>query len=139
MSNTTGFTRHLEAGEFIGGAFPVVVVDPHSTRGANTFEISTAPLKEADDEEKSRRRKLIESLEELDLPPQEKTTLWKFLADYHQAFSLKEGERGETDLIQTEIDTGDAYPKKQPARPMPFTLRQEVACQLDQMQKDRVL
>jgi len=28
--------------------------------------------------------------------------------DYHHAFGLKKGERGETDLIQIEIDTGDA-------------------------------
>ena len=41
----------------------------------------------------------------------------------------------ETDLIEMEIDTGGASPKRQPARRMPFSVRQEIAKQLDQMQK----
>jgi len=60
LSNATGFTRHLEIGEVIGEAFPVIVVDLPCTGGANTFKISTATSKEADDEERSRRRKLME-------------------------------------------------------------------------------
>ena len=38
-----------------------------------------------------------------------------------------------------EINTGDASPMKQPTRRIPFTLRQEVARQLDQMQKQGVI
>lgn len=41
----------------------------------------------------------------------------------------------ETDLIQMEIDTGNACPKKQPAR-MPFAVRQEVATQLKKIQEN---
>ena len=44
-------------------------------------------------------------------------------------FSLEEGE-GETDLIEMEIDTGDAAPKRQSAWRMPFAVRQEVAKQM---------
>ena len=65
--------------------------------------------------------------------------LCNFLPDHHKAFSLEEGERGETDLIQMEIDTGNACPKKQPARRMPFAVRQEVATQLKKMQKNGVI
>ena len=65
--------------------------------------------------------------------------LLEFLAAHHHIFSLEEGERGETDLIQMEINTGDAHPKKQPARRVSFTLRQEVACQLDRMLEDAVI
>lgn len=50
-------------------------------------------------------------------------------------FSLEEGERGETGIVQLEIDTGDAPPRRQPPRRMPFVVRQEVAKQLKQMQK----
>ena len=44
-----------------------------------------------------------------------------------------------TDLIQMEIETGDAYPKRQPARRLPFTLHQEVARQLREMQTKGVI
>ena len=38
-----------------------------------------------------------------------------------------------------EIDTADAYPRKQRARRLPFSLRQEVARQLRSMQENRVI
>ena len=53
--------------------------------------------------------------------------------------SLQDGERGETNLIQMEIETGDAYPKRQPARRLPFALRQEVSRQLREMQSQGVI
>ena len=62
-----------------------------------------------------------------------------FLTDHHQAFCLDENERGETDLVQFQIDTGDASPKKQAPRRMPFAVRQEVARQLKQMQDSGVV
>ena len=37
------------------------------------------------------------------------------LEDFHDVFNLAEGERGETSLVEMEIDTGDAVPKKQSA------------------------
>ena len=54
-------------------------------------------------------------------------------------FSLEEGERGKTDVIEMDIDTGDVPPKKQSARRMPFVVRQEVTKQLDQMQSNGVI
>ena len=48
------------------------------------------------------------------------------LREYHTIFSLEENERGETDLIQFEIDTGDSPPKKQPTRYVPHAARQEI-------------
>ena len=42
--------------------------------------------------------------------------LEEFLAEHHQAFSLDPGERGETDLIQMDIDTGDVSPRRKPVR-----------------------
>ena len=54
-------------------------------------------------------------------------------------FSLEESERGETGIVQFEIDTGDAPPQKQPPRRMHFVVRQKVAKQLKQMQKAGVV
>ena len=54
-------------------------------------------------------------------------------------FSLEEGERGETDVVELHIDTGDAHPKSQPPRRVPFAVRQEIARQLRQMQTNGVI
>ena len=53
--------------------------------------------------------------------------LGHFLSRHSQAFSLEPGERGETDLVQLEIDTQTTTPKRQSARRVPFAVRQEVA------------
>ena len=73
------------------------------------------------------------------LNPEQAQDLHEFLGDHHEAFCLEEHERGETDLITMEIDTGDARPQKQPARRMPFAVRREVAKQLSNMQKAGVI
>ena len=54
-------------------------------------------------------------------------------------FSLDEGERGETSIVKMSIDTGDSLPRKQNPRRMPFMVRQEVARQLEGMQRNRVI
>ena len=45
-------------------------------------------------------------------------------------FCLEEGDRGETDHICMEIDTGDAYPRTQAPRQMPFAFRGDQAIQV---------
>ena len=76
----------------------------------------------------------MDLIEEPNLPEEGRRTLLEFLANRHKAFCLEENERGETDLVQFEIETGGAAPKKLPVRRMPFTVRQEVARQLKMMQ-----
>ena len=71
-------------------------------------------------------------------PPDKLQQLKDFLVD-HDLFSLEEGEHGETDIVQFELDTGDAPPQKQPPRRMPFVVRQEVAKQLKQMQESGIV
>ena len=60
----------------------------------------------------------------------EKDSLMAFLANHHQALCLDDNERGETDLLQFEMDTGDT--------PHSSTVRQEVAWQLKNMQDSGV-
>ena len=66
------------------------------------------------EDEESRKRVLVSLLEEglLDTLLSEKEQLIALLEKHHEVFSLMEGERGETDLTQIHIDTGDAIPKK---------------------------
>ena len=42
-------------------------------------------------------------------------------------------------MVEFKIDTGDAPPKKQAARRIPFAARQEIAKQLEEMQKNNVI
>ena len=51
--------------------------------------------------------------------PEEEGTL-ELLSEYHDIFSLEEDERGQTDLIEFPIDTGDVHPIRHPLRHMPF-------------------
>ena len=88
-----------------------------------------------------RTEKLLQLLEqeEMDLPGDDKEKLYTLLAEQHEAFVLEEKERGETDLIQFQIDTDNAPPKKQLLRRTPFAVRQEVARQLKDMQETGVI
>jgi len=62
-----------------------------------------------------------------------------FLTDYHDIFSLNDEERGETDLIEFKIDTGEACPRRQPVRRVPFSARKEIAEQLEKIQRNNVI
>ena len=85
--------------------------------------------------------KLLDILEqdETHLSGLQKETLNECLCNYHEAFVLDLNERGETDLVQFTIDTGDEHPKRQSARRMPFAVREEVARQLKSMQENGVI
>lgn len=39
-----------------------------------------------------------------DIPPVERELLRNFLAEKHEAFSLEEGERGQSDMTQLDIE-----------------------------------
>ena len=65
--------------------------------------------------------------------------VYNVLEQYHGIFSLDEGERGETNLVEFNIDTGESTPIKQVARRVPFAARQEIAAQLSKMQEEGVM
>ena len=152
VSNHTGFTQKIEKGIVFGEAVMATVVVPgkHDTTGAmvedkfdlvQTISLSSGHVFRVTDElrEECRRNKILELIGEPDLLPVEKQRLLDFLAESHEAFSLDEGERGETDLVEIFIDTGNTQPLKQPPRRMPFSVRQEVARQLRDMQQSGVI
>ena len=62
-----------------------------------------------------------------------------FLKDYHDVFTLDDGDRGETDLVEMTIETGDAVPKNEAACSTPFAVRHEVAVQLQKMLKQNII
>ena len=145
LANPTGFTQHLSQGETVGTLTEVEVVGPSPPPNHSEAPICQVSLGQPGatvDEQgqaESRRVNLMEVIEHPDLPEVEKTRLLQLLLDHHQAFCLEPGERGETSLAQLEIDTGDSPPQNQPARRMPFMVRQGVARQLETMQQQGVI
>ena len=65
--------------------------------------------------------------------------LHELLDGHHKAFCLEERERGETDQVTMDINTGDACPRKQPVLRMSFAVRSDVAKQLGKMQAARMI
>ena len=143
VANTAGFTQQLSVGVELGRAVGVTVMDtvdtdlsaePQLTHSCEVAKIDTSP------DPTSRKTKLLEAVGKSELLSAEQAKcLQDFLEDHHQAFSLEPGERGETDMVQMEVDTGDVAPRRQPARRMPFAVRQEVAKQLKTMQASGVI
>ena len=74
-----------------------------------------------------------------DIPEHERMEQIAMLENYHDVFSVDEGERGETSLTELHIETGGAIPKNQPLRRVFFAVRQEVAQQLAKMQDEGVI
>ena len=146
ISNFTGCTQRLERGDVIGHqAVQVDIVHNSATDTSDSvsraFAITTSSPEAhpQDARDTWRRQKLKGVLTPPDLPADEQETLMEFLAAHHHVFCLEEGDRGETDLFHMEIDTGNAHPKRQAPRRMPFAVREEVARQLSEMQNNGVI
>jgi len=60
------------------------------------------------------------------LSEDQKKEFLEFLAEKHDVFALGDGEKGETSLVQMEVDTGEAAPKRQHHYHLPFAVREEV-------------
>ena len=91
-------------------------------------------------EVEERKRRLCEMVGKPDLlTPEQTEKLHQFLAEHHGVFSLDPNERGETDLLTMQIDTGEASPRKQVVRRMPFAVRSEVAKQQELFSHQTVL
>ena len=149
MSNSFGFTMKLEEGVEVGSAVSVDVESitapvtggengsiGRSMKGNDVFirEVMLA------DEVARRQHQLDEFVrDDVQLPNEERQLLGNLRKQHHEVFCLSDWERGETNLVEMEIHTGDATPLKQAARRMPFGVRKEVAAQLRNMQMAGVI
>ena len=142
LTNTSGFTCRVEAGSTIGTAADVSILELAAPAGDTTASVYRVPSSgevPPASGEKARKEKLLEANVLPELPEAEKEQLQGFLEKHHLAFCLEPGERGETDLVQFQIDTADSSPQRQPARRLPFAVRREVAKQLETMRKEGVI
>ena len=155
LTNPLGFTQKLNGGIRIGHATGVTVVTDSSedvgqplsenlpkdtkSEGAGTEPIHINAV--WTDDVASRKHKLSTMIAELapGLQWQDRASLLSLLLDHHFTFAVEDGERGETDVVQMTIDTGDHPPKKQAVRRVPFAVRQEVSQQLRKMQQEGVV
>ena len=143
ISNPSGCSTMITEGTCIGEAGEAEAVSPE--------EISVNDVQELREDTRvhlvssimngEERLKLLKELipEPSTLDDKQKQDFYKLLELHHEAFSLGPQERGETNLVEMEILTGDAEPVKQNMRRMPFAVRCEVARQLEAMQESGVI
>ena len=137
VTNINDFALKLAEGLDIGEASVVQVIQTQPKEPITVNQISKTMSETAED----RKAKLTAILEEEAMPltHAEKEKLLHVLLEHHDVFALDEKERGETDLAPFKIDTGDAPARKQPARRIPFAVREEVNRQLKRMMETRVI
>src|SRR3978361_1159279 len=73
------------------------------------------------------------------LSPTERKMARKFVVDEANIFESDDGRTGRTDLIKHRIDTGHAYPIRQPPRRVPFAKQQEVEHLVEKMLEEGVI
>src|SRR3978361_1001120 len=73
------------------------------------------------------------------LSPTEQKMARKFVVDEANIFESDDGRTGRTDLIKHRIDTGHAYPIRQPPRRVPFAKQQEVEHLVQKMLEEGVI
>ena len=139
LTNATGFTQHLEKDDVVGIAESVTVtsVNPTQTDTSDPLIERLSSTQKSAGWREERVRELFH--DRVDIPRSQKEEFIEFLADSHEVFALEEGERGETSLVQLEVDTGDATPKKQRPYRTPFAVREEVAQMLKRMETEGVI
>jgi len=144
LSNTNGVSCQIDENTCVGVVHEVSLVDP-GTQSAQVQDGPTVSRVEAGGPDRGpdadqRIRKLLATVKKSELLDETQTAEFEtFLGQYHDVFSLEDGERGETDLTEMVIETGDSPPQRVPARRMPLAVRREVARQLKDMQRAGVI
>ncbi len=136
--NATGFTQRVEQGVELGQASEARLVEEEVDVSEELPNRDYQAVVRRITSKEDRQQKLGSVLadERQDLTLQDKDKLYAVLLKHHAAFALDKDERGETDLVQMEIQT---LPKRQRVRRTPFTVRGEVARPLRKMQESGVI
>ena len=138
LSNPTGFTQSLEKNDVVGIAEVVAV----TLMGEEVNEdVPAVQRLSTTNRDPGWRKERVRDLfrDRVDLPSGQKEGFIEFLTNHHRVFSLEDGERGETSLVECEVDTGDATPTKQRPYRTPFAVRAEVTQMLKKMEAAGVI
>ena len=150
VSNTSLSTQVLKKGTYLGKAATVNLIhadtkeDDNATTEGSGDDLPVGEVLTYSNERicwrKQELRKQLQCSSNTELlSTEEKNRLFGTLEQYHDTFSLEDGERGETNLVEFSIDTGESAPIKQAARRVPFSARQEIVAQLDKMKEEQVI
>ena len=114
ISNSHSITHRIPEGTEIGKAALVEIVEPEEPTVEQTYVNSVSDEATESESTKYRMKQLIALLQDKlrDIPEHERTQLVTLLEKYSDAFSVTEGERGETNWTEMHINTADAVPKK---------------------------
>uniref|UniRef100_A0AC34G4Y6 Reverse transcriptase n=1 Tax=Panagrolaimus sp. ES5 TaxID=591445 RepID=A0AC34G4Y6_9BILA len=125
----------VEKGEVVGEAWPTRIVReiPVESTGDSILTV------EMDEGERSLKVKELLDLSAPAFSAEGKLKLEKLVEKYHQAFAASDDEFGKTTVTEHVIDTGDARPIKQPARPVPVPMVPEVKRLVENLLKQRAI
>ena len=119
LSNPMECSGHVTAGTTVGIAAEVHVVDKGITEVPILNKSTRSPLVEdasavcSVTSEMDRKGRLLELIEKPSLLNDQQTQeLLDFLTSHHTAFSLDDLDRGETNLLDMEIHTGNESPRR---------------------------
>ena len=138
LSITNGVSCQIDENTCIGVVREVALVDP-GLQSAQVQDGSTVSQVEAGGPDQGpdtnqRIQKLLATVKKSELLDETQAAEFEtFLGQYHDVFSLEDGERGETNLTEMVIETGDSPPQRVPAHRMPLAVHREVARQLKNM------
>ena len=142
ITNLSALTQKMSKGCQIGQCSEVNIIQQEELHDIHQRQNVTASVMSMSTSDADTRKKKLAAFlteEGNSLQPQNKDRLIQLLQEFHYAFVLEDGERGETDLIKMEIDTDNAAPQRQPTRRAPFAAREEISKQLLQMQEQGVI
>ena len=116
MTNQSFTMQYLKQGAKMCEAVPVEVVDGIQSPESTEVESTRTYRVLSNERVRWRKQTLLDILvnEKVSVPEEDRAKLCELLFKYHDVFTLEEGERGETDLIEFSIDTGDAPPIRHP-------------------------
>uniref|UniRef100_A0A914XSF5 RNA-directed DNA polymerase n=1 Tax=Panagrolaimus superbus TaxID=310955 RepID=A0A914XSF5_9BILA len=135
FSNQSNELEVVEKGEVVGEAWPTRIVHDIPVEGTNESILTV----EADEGQRSFNVKELLDLSAPAFSAEGKLKLTHLVEKYHQAFAASDDEFGKTTVTEHVIDTGDARPIKQPARPVPVPMIPEVKRLVESLLKQRAI
>jgi hypothetical protein len=63
----------------------------------------------------------------------------EFLLNYSHAFAASNSDLGTANIVEHEIDVGNAHPIKEPLRRVPFHAAEEMNTHVEQILKDEII
>uniref|UniRef100_A0AC34FIH0 Reverse transcriptase n=1 Tax=Panagrolaimus sp. ES5 TaxID=591445 RepID=A0AC34FIH0_9BILA len=134
----TGFyiLQVFEKGEYIADASSADIV---SDITAPTIDSEDTINVVTDNVERIERLKDLLNRDAPGFSSKGKARLQKLLEKYNMAFAVTDDEFGRTSVCEHTIDTGDARPIRQPARPIPLPMKHEVKSLIESLRDQKAI